>query len=74
VVGKWEGRDSNQPFLFFLPHHVAALEAERGNSLVIQWLGLGAFTVEGPGSIPAQGTNVPQPWGMVGKTSEKEAE
>ena len=41
---------------------------------MIQWLGLGAFTVEGPGSIPAQGTNVPEPCGMVGKTSEKEAE
>ena len=70
MVGKWEGRDSNQPFLFFLPHHVAALEAERGNTLVVQWLGLGAFTVEGPGSIPAQGTNIPQAMWYGGKKKE----
>ena len=28
-----------------------------GNSLVVQWLGLRAFTAEGPGSIPERGTN-----------------
>ena len=31
-----------------------------GNSLVVQWLGLGAFTAEGPGLIPGQGTKIPQ--------------
>ena len=31
-----------------------------GNSLVFQWLGLHAFTAEGPGSIPGQGTKIPQ--------------
>ena len=31
-----------------------------GNSLVIQWLGLCAFTVEGLGSVPGQGTKIPQ--------------
>ena len=31
-----------------------------GNSLVVQWLGLGAFTAMGPGSTPGQGTKVPQ--------------
>ena len=30
------------------------------NSLVVQWLGLCAFTAEGPGSIPGQGTKIPQ--------------
>ena len=25
-----------------------------------QWLGLHAFTVKGPGSIPDQGTRIPQ--------------
>ena len=70
VVGKWERRDSNQPLLFFLPHRVAALEAERGNSLVGQWLGLCAFTAEGPGSIPAQGTNIPQAMWYGGKIKE----
>ena len=32
----------------------------RGNSLAVQWLGLGAFTAEGPGSIPGWGTKIPQ--------------
>ena len=31
-----------------------------GNTLVIQWLGLGAFTAEGPDSIPGLGTKVSQ--------------
>ena len=30
------------------------------NSLAVQWLGLGSFTVEGPGSIPVRGTKIPQ--------------
>ena len=31
-----------------------------GNSLVVQWLGLCAFSAEGQGSIPGQGTKIPQ--------------
>ena len=31
-----------------------------GNSLMVQWLRLSAFTAEGPGSIPGQGTKIPQ--------------
>ena len=31
-----------------------------GNSLAVQWLGLGAFTAVGPGSIPGRGTKIPQ--------------
>ena len=31
-----------------------------GNSLAVQGLGLGAFTAVGPGSIPGQGTKIPQ--------------
>ena len=31
-----------------------------GNSLAVQWLGLPAFTAVGPGSIPGQGTKIPQ--------------
>ena len=31
-----------------------------GNSLVVQWLGLCAFTAEGQGSVPGQGTKIPQ--------------
>ena len=30
------------------------------NSLVTHWLGLGAFTAEGQGSIPGQGTKILQ--------------
>ena len=33
---------------------------ESGNSLAVQWLGLSAFTAEGPGSIPGQGTSILQ--------------
>ena len=32
----------------------------RGSSLAVQWLGLSAFTAEVPGSIPGQGTKIPQ--------------
>ena len=32
----------------------------KGNSLVVQWLGLCAFIAKSPGSIPAQGTKIPQ--------------
>ena len=31
-----------------------------GNSLVVQWLGLGTFTDMGLGSIPGRGTKIPQ--------------
>ena len=31
-----------------------------GNSPAVQWLGLRAFIVEDPGSIPGQGTKIPQ--------------
>ena len=30
------------------------------NSLVVQWLDLGPFTAEGPGSIPGQGKKILQ--------------
>ena len=35
-------------------------ETKGGNSLEIQWLGLGAFTAMGLGSIPGQGTKILQ--------------
>ena len=31
-----------------------------GSSLVVQCLGFGSFTAVGPGSIPGQGTKIPQ--------------
>ena len=31
-----------------------------GDFPAVQWLGLGAFTAEGPGSIPGWGTKIPQ--------------
>ena len=31
-----------------------------GNSLEVQWLGLCAFTANGPGSMPGWGTKIPQ--------------
>ena len=32
----------------------------KGNSPVVQWLGLCTFTAKGPGSIPGWGTKIPQ--------------
>ena len=44
-----------------------------GNSLVVQWLVLGAFTAEGPDSIPSQGTKIPQAaWRGQKKNKRKE--
>ena len=34
------------------------LKVKIGNSLVVQWLGLCAFTAEGRGSIPGLGTKI----------------
>ena len=36
------------------------LKAEGGSSLAVQWLGLGAFIADIPGSIPGGGTKIPQ--------------
>ena len=33
---------------------------KRNNSLAVKWLGLCALTVKGRGSIPGQGTKIPQ--------------
>ena len=38
-----------------------------GNSLVVQWLRLGAFTAVSLGSIPGWGTKVPRPCGTAKK-------
>ena len=35
-------------------------EGNLGNSLAVQWLGLGASMAGGPGSIPGWGTKIPQ--------------
>ena len=43
-------------FFFFNYHKYRDVE----NSLVVQWLRLHAFTARAPGSIPGQGTNIPQ--------------
>ena len=37
-----------------------ALKKNEGNSLVVQWLGLHAFTAKGRGSIPVLGTKILQ--------------
>ena len=43
-----------------LHNFVSHSKVPLGNSLAIQWLGLHAFTTEGPGSIPGWGTGIPQ--------------
>ena len=42
-----------------LLHIFPSKKTTQGNSLAVQWLGLPAFTAEGAGSIPGQGTKVP---------------
>ena len=42
------------------------------NYLVVQWLGPCAFTAEGPGSIHAQGTKIPQATQSGQKKKRKE--
>jgi len=51
----------------------AAIKKEVGNSLVGQWLGLGAFTAEGPDSIRGWGTKSLQSV-QCGKKGGKERE
>ena len=51
----------------------AAIKKEVGNSLVGQWLGLGAFTAEGPDSIRGWGTKSLQSV-QCGKKGRKERE
>ena len=41
------------------------------NSLAVQWLGLGAFIAVAPGSIPGQGTKIPQAMGKTKKKKDK---
>jgi len=41
-----------------------------GNSLVVQWLELRAFTAEGAGTIPGWGTNIQQTMHKTGKRRE----
>ena len=50
-----------------------------GNSLVVQWLGLGTFTTEGLGLIPglrrphmlwSNKVRVPQPWSLCSRARE----
>ena len=40
--------------------------------MMVQWLGPGAFTAGGPGSIPDQGTKIPQATGMTNNKSKME--
>ena len=49
----------------------AAIEKEVGNSLVVQRLGLGALTAEGPDSIRGWGTKILQSV-QCGKKGERE--
>ena len=45
-------------------------EGKTGNSLAVQWLGLGTFTAEGPGSTPGRGIKIPQA-GQQGQKKKK---
>ena len=45
--------------------------SEPGNSLAVQWLGLGAFMARGLGSIPGEGTKILQAAWQGQKKKEK---
>ena len=55
-VRPWDGEEG-----------IAPKEPWTGNSLVVQWLGLLAFTAEGLGSIPGWRTKIPR--GAAKKTA-----
>ena len=66
-----EGRERE---LLMSPSSQQKREARHGSSLVVQWLGLCALTAEGPGSIPGQGTKIPQAaWHSQNKKKKWEA-
>ena len=44
----------------FKVKYLITTEFLQGNSLAIQWLGLGSFAAMGPESIPGQGTKLQQ--------------
>ena len=46
--------------IFFWAHLIFWSNKSTGNALVIQWLGYGTFTAEGPGSVPGWGTEILQ--------------
>ena len=43
----------------YYPRVFINYKGKRGNSLVVQWLGLCASTARGTGSIPDRGTKIP---------------
>ena len=47
-------------YIYIYIYVLLTRETKRENSLVVQWLGLGALTPEGPGSIPGQEIKIPQ--------------
>ena len=48
-------------FVHIRLREMRTLKREKGgNSLAVQWLGIGALTAKGPGSVPGQGKKNPQ--------------
>ena len=59
---RWS-RKTSQVVTQRLGHLLVGIEPKNttnGNSLAVQWLGLPAFTAEGLGSVPSQGTKILQ--------------
>ena len=51
--------------------YISNSKAKQGNSIAVQWLGLGAFTAVAPNSIPGQETKIPQASQQGQKEKEK---
>ena len=58
-------------WLFQHLYSVFHQHSPRGNSLAIRWLGLHALTAKGPGSIPGQGTKIPQACKLCGAAKKQ---
>ena len=59
-------------YIYIYIYVLLTRETKRENSLVVQWLGLGALTAEGPSLISGQGTEIPQLCGSAKKKRNKE--
>lgn len=51
-----DGKEKKRNMKIFL---LLLLKEYGGNSLAVQWLACHTFTVQGPGSVPGQGTKIP---------------
>ena len=74
LIKCWEGRVLHLHYMsnVFLSFSSIEEHEKMGNSMVVQWLGLLAFTAKGQGSIPGGGTKIPQAMRCSQKNKHKQ--